>query len=288
MIIPGCIAPSAPVKPSDANNPGAPQATPTTQESSIFDRRLQRRTVEFTVHRFSAPRGVFSGSEEIWNLVTGSLASAEATLHLAENGFRAAIGRESHREALLQFLKGLPELRSAVDHATPDSTRMVDLELGSTAANVAIFYIDNKGVLHGLDFVDAKARLKLTYEMRSPRFDELWLRIVPELEEPPGPMKWLMTAEGPREQAEERRHTFDELACEAEVPPGGFLLLGPTPPVYDRPLAAKPFFIEKSAGHGAAITERESIFIISPVIRTAENSVNGARPAGSSGEKRTD
>ena len=244
------------------------QTTTTNQptDPNVFDRRTQTRTVEFTVHRISAPRGSFSDNTKLWELVSGTLPNTETSLRLQENGFRVAIGRESHRDPMMTLIKAVPDLRIAVDHAQPDASMMVNLEIGPCAPRVAVFYVDNKASLRGLDFVDAVARFKLTFEMRSARLDEFWLRVIPELEEPPSPPTWKMTPEGPREVAEEHRYTFEGLACDAMIPDGGFMLVGPAKLVYDRPVVARPFLCEKIT-NGAVTTERESIIIISPILR---------------------
>lgn len=239
------------------------------ETSSVFNRRPERRLVEFKVHRISAPRGVFTAQEAIWKLVAGKLPSAAATMHLADNGFRAAVGLDAHRQALLAELQGLPDLRIAVDQVVPDIQRTIELEIGACGEHQIVFYLDRTGGLHGMDFVQAKARLRLMLEWRSVNPDELWLRLTPELEEPPGPMRWEMTPSGPQMAPERRSRTFEELSFDAAIPPGGFLLLGPTPAVYDRPLLARPFFVEEAAQAGTetAPESRENIYVISPILR---------------------
>jgi hypothetical protein len=242
---------------------------------TVFDRRPQRLAVEFKVHRFSAPGGTFSQNDtEIWKIVTGSLPDAAATLRLTDNWFRAVVGRESDRAALRGWLDELQGIRSALDTATPDAARSVEVEIGPCNPRQTVFYYDRRGLLHGLDFVNAKARFKLAFEMRSPNLHEVWLEVVPELEEPPGPPKWVITPQGARQEPEERRHPFGELAFAAEIPDGGFLLLGPTPAVRERPLLANPFFLEETekvdtaTGGQNSPEVRESIYIISPIIRS--------------------
>lgn len=250
-------------------------------ESSIFNRRPERRVVEVKVHRISAPQGTFTQQDAIWKLVSGKLSSAASTLHLSDNGFRTAIGLEAHRQTLLAELQALPDLRIAVDQVVPDTQRTIELEIGSCGEHEVVFYLDRAGGLHGLDFVEAKARLRLTLEWRSLNPDELWLRLTPELEEPPGPMRWQMTPDGPQMAPERRTRAFDELSFDAAIPPGGFLLLGPTPTVYDRPLLARPFFIESApANPQATQDQRENLFVISPVLRVVRPEPptdNGAR-----------
>lgn len=255
------------------------------EAASVFNRRPARRMVEIKVHRISAPQGAFTKHESIWKLVSGKLPSAASALHLSDNGFRAAIGMEAHRQTLLAELQGLPDLRIAVDQVVPDTQRTIELEIGSCGEHEVVFYLDQAGGLHGMDFLKAKARLRLTLEWRSLNPDELWLRMTPELEEPPGPMRWEMTPNGPQMAPERRVRAFEELSFDAAIPPGGFLLLGPTPTVYDRPLLARPFFIEPApADAGAAPEPRENLFVISPILRVVTQEGSPGRGAQARGE----
>lgn len=275
--IPGCLFGAKPVTGgADAEPDGEPAAlepstpaNPSGGAPSVFERPLQKLVVEFKVHRFSAPAGTFSGDEHVWRLVTGRLSDAASALRLADNGFRAAVGQESDRAALRQYLDGLQGIRSAVDTATPDASRMVDLEVGTCRPQLTVFYYDRQGRLHGLDFERAKARFKLAFEMRSANLREVWLEVVPEIEEPPGPPKWIITDQGAQQQPEERRRTFSELAFSAQVPEGGFLLVGPAKAVGGRPLLAMPFLTEERPGREEGVRDTwESVYVISPIIRS--------------------
>jgi hypothetical protein len=243
--------------------------------SPVFARQLQRLAVEFKVHRFSAPSGTFSSDHaDIWKLVTGPLPDAAATFRLTDNGFRAVVGRESDRAPLRGWLDELEGVRSALDTAVPDAAHSVDVEIGACLPRQTVFFFDRQGLLHGLDFVDAKARFRMSFEMRSANLHEVWLEVVPEIEEPPGPPKWVITQQGAKQEPEERRHTFSELTFAAQIPEGGFLLLGPTTAVRHRPLLGSPFFLEQTgvaekAGAGQDASDiRESIYVISPIIRS--------------------
>lgn len=247
-------------------NPTEPDAS---QNASVFDRPLERLVIEINVHRFAAPRGTFTARAGLWNLATGPLTDAAVSLRLNDNGFRAAVGWESDRKPLRDYLDGLHDVRSAMDTAVPDASRQVDLEIGPCPPLLSVFYYDVVGKLRGLNFSEAKARLKVGLELRSPNLRDVFMQIVPEFEEPAGPQQWLVTPQGAQQVADERRYPLKELAFSAVIPPGGFLLLGPTPGVYDRPLVARPFFVgQGSASAGSAEGAWESVYIISPMVRS--------------------
>ncbi len=236
---------------------------------SVFERPMERLSIEFSVLRISAPRGAFTEDDRIWKLVTGSLPQAASTLHLADNGFRASVGRNSDRRALRRFLDSLPELRTALDHATPDTSRLVELEVGRCDLRQTVFYYEEGGRLRGLDFENAQASFLVTFEMRSVNLREVWLSLTPELEEPSRQKKWVITEQGAREVPVERKHAFTAITLNVNVPEDGFLLLGPTRTVYDRPLLGRPFFIEKTVDReDGSISWRESVYVVSPVVRS--------------------
>ncbi len=224
--------------------------------------------VEFKVHRFSAPQGTFTGSEGVWRIVTRPAGDAATVLRLADNGFRAAVGQESDRAAISRWLQDVEGVRSALDVTTPDASRSVEIEVGPCPPHQTVFYYDRQGVLRGQDFLGAKARFRLSFEMRSPNLREVSLEVAPEIVEPPGPPKWVITEEGARQERAERPHPFVDLTLSATVPENGFLLMGPTNIAENRlSSAARPFFIEETAKADGTIEVRESIYIVSPIVR---------------------
>ncbi len=264
-----------------AENELMPVPTPQTsgRDASVFERPLQRLVVEFKVHRFTAPRGAFSEDSRLWKLVTGKLPQADQRLRLADNGFRAAVGRESDRFPLREWLDSLDRVTSASDMSVPDASKLVDLDVGPCDPRLVVFHYDAAGGLSGHEFVQAKARFRIAFELRPPDLQTSILTIVPEIEEPPGPLRWIITEAGARQVPEERRHSFEDLTFRAEIPAGGFLLLGPAESMYDQPLLSRAFFsgVVPAAGTPEDSGERESVFVISPIIRAYTEAERTAR-----------
>ena len=231
---------------------------------------IRRVSVRLNVLRVTAPSGSFSKNTAIWKTVVGGLADAAAAACLRDNGVRAAIGRDSDRAALQALLDDVPDHRSAVDTLLPDMTRLVELTLGPCEPNQRVFHYDRAGHLHGDEFENAKVRLRIAYEVRSARLDDVMLQLMPELEEPPGPMKWVITDAGAAQVEEERRHSFRELVFGGTIPPGGFLMLGPTPDIYQQPLLGKAMFVDSNRGDEADEEPRESLLVISPIVTSAD------------------
>lgn len=252
---------------------------PPGRDASVFERPLQRLVVEFKVHRFTAPHGTFSEESRLWKLVTGKLPDASQRLRLADNGFRAAIGRESDRFPLRKWLDSLSEVAGASDTTVPDASKLVDVDIGACEPRIVVFYYDAAGGLSGHEFVQARARFRIAFELRPPDLQTSVLTVVPEIEEPPGPPKWIITEAGAQQIPQERRYPFDDLEFRSEIPAGGFLLLGPAKSVYDQPLLGRAFFGSAALSHAAGDGEgeRENIFIISPIIRAYTGAERSAR-----------
>lgn len=272
----GCLNSDAePETPQPVDPENSPFKIPVqANRTSDFARPAQRLVVEFDLHRYTAPRGVFTANDSIiWKIVSGGLPTSKTTLHLADSGFRAAVGRESDRKPLADALADLRDkvdLRSDSDRLIPDVSRATHFGIGQLASPlITVFYQNGEGRVVGYDFRDARPRFFLTFGMRVDNLREIILRVVPAVEEPPGPPKWVgMQGGGFQQVQEERRRFFEELALTATIPEGGILVLGGTPIVYDRPYVGRAFFLDPPSGDVRDGATRESIYIICPVIRT--------------------
>lgn len=271
MATPGCWGsqrtndmPQDTVPTAESPDNGTLNGTPA---PSIFDRPMRRMVVQFSVIRVSAPKGTFTEDDAHWRMISTPLPSADTAARIQDNGFRAAIGTESDGEALRRWLEEIEDRRLAVDHLRPNASRLVEIDLGPCEPRQSVWHIDRGGNLHGRLFIDARAKFKLAYEIRSADFEQVWIQLMPEIEEPPGPLTWEITPQGARQIRKQRRHPFRDLVVEAMIPKGGFLLLGPTADVHEQPLLARPFFVQYLAGEdGRQVQTRESAYIIRPTV----------------------
>jgi hypothetical protein len=264
--------------PLTADSPFRPVASPEVgPQGNVFHRPAQRLSIEFKVHRIWAPRGSLTSDAAVWSRVPGSLPSAAQIARLADNGLRAAVGRESDREPLLTALREIPRLRMALDQVSPDPAKPLEMVIGPRPGRESVFHIDRRGDLHGIDFVDGQVEFEVSFALRTADLATVSLKSTPLVREPPGPLKWVLTEEGAQQVPEERLRRFADLAVSCEVPPGGFLLLGPTETVYDRPLLGRMFFLEEGPATDGAEAQRESLCVISPLVRVLAS--RGATPA---------
>lgn len=269
-----CV-PSPTVRDSNSReNPSALDTSTATASdagsSSPFEGPRQKRLVEFTVHRISGPKGAFGNEAQLWKIAGTPIRDAPTSLRLRANGFRAAVGRESDRPALLAFLEKLPDRKTVMDRVIPDARRWLDIEIGRIGRRQSVFVYDTNGDLSGLDLVDAEARFKLAFEIRSLKAKAITVRVVPELEESRGRMKWEKQADGRLlEVPDTRRRIFESLSFSADISEGGFLVLAATPSVFERPLLGRAFFVEGAVEAGADCGNcRENLYIIGPAVRS--------------------
>ncbi|MCZ6682180.1 MAG: hypothetical protein O7B26_03290 [Planctomycetota bacterium] len=245
------------------------------RSDSIFDRPFRRIVVRFSVFRVSAPKGTFTFDDRMWKLVDSPIQSAALAMRMKDNGFRAAVGAKSDREPFLRYVEQIAEARNDLEVFTPSESRLVEIDFGPCDDRQSVCHIDRMGNLHGRTFEDARALLILEYEMRSASLDEVWIRLMPAIQEPPGPWKWEITELGARQVQEERRYAYRDLVFEAKIQDGGFLLLGPTADLYELPLLGRPYFLQPSVDANGRPEERETIFVISPLLTSYEQAATG-------------
>ncbi len=233
----------------------------------IFASQPEKLVLEFEVFRISGPPGSFDENSAIWEIASGVLPNVNRNLRLKANGFLVAIGRKSDRELLVDYVDGIDGREVISDRVIPNSARLLDIELARRKGTFSWFQYDASGTLRGVEFKSPLPRFRLRTQFRSTNLRNTWLELMPQLEEPDGPSTWVLEeGQTPVLAPEKRRHDFDGLAFGVEIPNGGFLMVGPTSAVQDRPLLARAFFLEGDgkAGEGA---QRENIFIIRPIVR---------------------
>jgi len=233
----------------------------------IFASQPEKLVLEFEVFRITAGPGSFDETSRIWEIASGVLPNVNRNLRLKANGFLVAIGRKSDRELLVEYIEQIDDREVISDRVVPDAARLLDIELARRKGTFSLFQYDASGTLRGVEFKSPLPRLRLRTQFRSSNLRKTWLELLPQLEEPDGPSTWVVEeGQTPVLKPEKRRHNFDGLAFGVEIPNGGFLMVGPTSAVQDRPLLARAFFLEGDgkAGEGP---QRENVFIIRPIVR---------------------
>lgn len=287
-VCPGCQFPglhreSGADASADSGSTDKPTEPRSDDSATIFNRSLERIAVDFRVHLITAPHGTFGADSRLWSIARGSLSDPESVLLLATNGFRAAVGRTSDRDVLTSYLDSINGVRMAMDEVTPDVDRPVSIELGAGPSWASVFVLNRDGHVRGMDIVNSALRFVLRFEFRSASLREVFVRVVPEVEEPPGPARWQKLENGEyREMPELRRQTFTELEVAAEIPEGGFLILGPDAASESASRLGRLFFVDDRTERGRdssapttapseEATSLDRIYIISPIVRTIES-----------------
>ncbi|MCK6457526.1 MAG: hypothetical protein L6Q92_13480 [Phycisphaerae bacterium] len=222
---------------------------------------VQRLLVELSVLRVETIRGGLERVRRIWDFVDVAPLAAPTQVAMRDNGFLIGVGRDAARSAVQDLLESLPDKRSKVDRSLVSDERRVELLLADHEADRVVFYVEPNGRSSGQSFERGKPVLNIAYSLVPGRLDDLRLRLVPEIRQPPGPVQYVRVGVDWLQQPEYRGRVYEELAFEAVVPRNGFVMLGPTPDVHRLPLLARPYFVEAASGRG-----RESLLIISPIL----------------------
>ncbi|MBX3394980.1 MAG: hypothetical protein KF841_06395 [Phycisphaerae bacterium] len=243
---------------------------------AIFSRPMQRLAVHFRVHLVTAPLGTFGNQSKLWSIASTPTADAGGALRQRSNGFHAAVGRDSDRPALMEYLDSIDGVKLKMDEVTPDVDKPIVVELGSIGPLSTVFHFDRRGALHGSDLIGAVARLIVKFDIRSSNLKDIWIEVVPEIEEPPLSTKWVRRPDGELiEVPEERKQTFTDMRIGAQIPEGGFLVIGGADRDRLRPVLGTVFFTEHAAeGPQSRGNDRDRIYVISPIVRFAENPIS--------------
>jgi hypothetical protein len=217
--------------------------------------------VRFNVLRIEAPEGELEQATDLWQHVGATGLSPVEAEALRENGFRVGVGLDEAREPLRRRLASLEGVRSKLEQVLPNMERSVEMFIMEAERDWTVFVMGADGKMSGQTFDDARAVIRFTWSVDPGGTDRVALRVVPEIRQAPGQVRIQRIDERWQYRPEYRGRVFEELAFEVAIPKAGFLMLGPTMEATQRPLLARPFFVEPASGR-----QRESLYIISPIV----------------------
>ncbi len=262
----GCVQPTAP---PDRAGPGVglSDAAPVFSDRTNEDPAAaapQALTVEFSVVRVETEEGGLRRIERVWDFVDEQVLSAALALGLRDSGLRVGVGRGDARPAVRALLDDLPDRLAKEDRTRPSPARPLELILSHAAYPHTVFYVDRLGVSSGRTIADGRPILRLAYELKPPDWGEVAVRVLPEIRQPEGPLRWQRVGPDYVLLPEYRGVVYTDLEFRVSIPRDGFLLLGPTDDARRLPLLGRAFFVDLSDAR-----RRESIYVISPVLGRA-------------------
>lgn len=230
-------------------SPGGQQAAPEMApvKSSQSD-GAERVEIRFDVLRVQLPFGAVSSSETIWNHVDEDVLDFETARQLGQNGFRvglASTGSWAPIKAFVDTTAGAATISNAVQ---TQSLSPVEVQLKEVPEPVTMFGYRRDHSLAGATYPAGMLQLRIEPIISPDRLPEVTLRVEPELYVEPEAVRWQVTPAGPRQTPVRRGATFDALAFSVAVPPGRFLVIGPSRRVSDRRLVGAAFLTDEVEG----------------------------------------
>ncbi|MFO0973317.1 MAG: hypothetical protein U1A27_07755 [Phycisphaerae bacterium] len=244
--------------------PAVPTSATTRADDEPGDGTPRQRMVEFSVMRIDLPIGALARADEIWRSVDEAAVAEPLRGALRANGFRVGVGGDAARAPILAILNRQAGARTKVQRGAPLGDQPMDIVLTDAARDVDVFFCDPAGHWAGQTFEAAQPVVRLSFTLPPGDFDTVRVRLEPELRQPPGPQRIQRLAGVWDWRPEYRGRIFRELAIEALIPRGGFLMLGPTRDLDGQSLLACPFVVEPLDGQS-----RENLLVVSPVLRWA-------------------
>jgi hypothetical protein len=241
---------------------------------------MRRLFIEFAVLRVETARPHFSDNPRLWEFVDEGAVPAAVRMALRDSGFRVGVGQEAARDPLTRWLEEQPEVQSKLERTIPNQDELMEIVLTYEGRDYVVFYVRTTGPLAGQHFEQAWPVLNIAFEVITGDFENVRLRVFPEMRERPGPLRYERVGADYLLRPTPQQRLYHELAFDVTVPRGGFLLLGPDADVYRLPLLGRAFFTEgpadrmENASENDAkktpdATQRESIYVISPIFRWA-------------------
>lgn len=220
--------------------------------------------IRFDVLRVQLPLGTVSESEKIWNHVDEDVLDFETARRLGQNGFRvglASTGSWMPIKAIIDTTSGATTIANSVQ---TQSLSPVEVQLKEVAEPVTMFHYRRDGTLAGATYPPGMLQLRNEPVIAADRLPNVSVRVEPELFAEPGAVRWQVTPDGPRQTPVRRGESFDAVGFTVDIPPGRFLVIGPSSRVSDRRLLGSVFLTDNVDGN-----LREWVIFVTPaVVRT--------------------
>ena len=183
----------------------------------------------FDVLRVDVPFGTVSTSGKLWNHIDEDVLPPETIALLQRNGLRIGRGRPESWppvKALLDAIRGAVSSEHSLEIRNPYP---LILEMDQAAHDQTLFVYRRDGTLMGETRPASRNRFRIAHAMNIDRMDEVLLEVVPEVREGRPRRQWQRTEQGHELVPVFRGRILGELAARVAVPPGYFVLIGPSP-----------------------------------------------------------
>jgi hypothetical protein len=246
---------------------GGRQPAESPPPATASDASLDRIEIRFDVLRVQLPLGTVSASETMWNHVDEDVLGFEEARQLGQNGFRAglaSVGSWMPIKAIIETATGAVTLSNSVQ---TQELSPIEVQLKEVPEPLTMFHYRKDSTLAGATYPAGMLQLRIEPVISPDLLPEVTVRVTPELYAEPSAVRWQVTPAGPRQTPVRRGKSFDELALSLPIPPGRFLVIGPSGRVSDPQLVGSACLTDEVNGE-----LREWVIFVTPaVVRAGES-----------------
>ena len=220
------------------------------------------------------PLGAASETEELWTYINEEPVGARRGPCLFRNSIRVGIGREADWPEVARTLRRLTGEQLSRSQVVAQPGRPVPIALLPGRGEQTIFMFRPDGTLFGMDYPPGDNLMVITAGVNFDGPRNVLLRGAPVIRTKKRTKRYVKGETGYVLRAEPIYFRMEELAFQFNVPPGGFVMMGPGPEVKRPTSPGRKFLTAERRG------ERfETIMVIAPEVFVAPVRRTGATAA---------
>jgi hypothetical protein len=234
---------------------------PATQPANVL--RHDPIYIFLDMYRLRLPFGAVSANDAFWAQVNERALGAPQSRLLFRNGIRAGTASVDHWDYFKCLIDQYPT-RSQKSTLTGGDGQGVELEIRSGVAAQTIFYFDGDGQLHGRTYDTADDLLAIHFQPSTRAYANVRISLCPIIRATRKRLEYT-PLNNPRQVQYVTPEKLYDLGLTADLPPGQFLILAPSPEAQYPTRLGHVFLVEDGSAE-----RYEQVLIIVPHIYRAE------------------
>lgn len=184
--------------------------------------------LHFDVMHVELPIDRVRHSAKIWNHVDELQVDPQQCALLGRNGLRIGVATADAWPAIQAVLDAHDARSTRRQHAV-QSGYPLTLDVGGVEGGETIFSYDGQGNLAGTTFGGGRKYIHVDYAVSADDSGRITLKVLPEVHVESAQKRWEATGGVVQEQASYEGRVYRELSASVCLPPGRFLVIGPSP-----------------------------------------------------------
>ncbi len=226
------------------------------------------------IYQLSVPYGAISGNEQFWKRISEQSVDIMTYDLLYKNGIRVGEASLSDWDYFKPIINQYPTT-SRTSTLTNTPGKAMEIEIKKDIPGQTLFYFNNYDMLQGRTYDQSDNLLAVSYEPAPRRFGAVRVTLCPVIRATRKRLEFTVRNDEREIQYVTPERLFD-LNLTADVPPGHFLVVAPSPQALDATSVGRAFLTLDGK------TERlEEVFLVIPRAFTAK-----VQPATAPGDKK--